>query len=46
MLLTKYPGFRESFHAGDLEPGSTEKYEEVQKKIKIMLKTIHYGPTS
>jgi hypothetical protein len=38
-------GFKESFHAGDLEPGSIEKYNEVQEKIGAMLKTAHFGST-
>ncbi|KAF5019520.1 hypothetical protein F66182_8462 [Fusarium sp. NRRL 66182] len=37
--------FKESFHAGDLEPGYNEKYEEVQEKIRAMLKTPHSGST-
>ncbi|KAH6603838.1 mfs allantoate [Trichoderma cornu-damae] len=38
-------GFKESFHQGDLEPGSTERYFEVQEKIETMLGTTHTGAT-
>ncbi|KAM0425389.1 hypothetical protein ACHAPT_009446 [Fusarium lateritium] len=38
-------GFKESFHAGDLEPGSNEKWDEVQERITAMLGTSHAGPT-
>ncbi|KAM6506796.1 hypothetical protein FALCPG4_018622 [Fusarium falciforme] len=38
-------GFKESFHAGDLEPGSNEKWDEVQERINAMLGTPHAGPT-
>ncbi|KAM5360707.1 hypothetical protein ACJZ2D_013585 [Fusarium nematophilum] len=38
-------GFKESFHAGDLEPGSNEKFTEVQERITTMLKHPHSGST-
>ncbi|KAF7560550.1 hypothetical protein G7046_g3593 [Stylonectria norvegica] len=38
-------GFKKSFHAGDLEPGSTQRFSEVQDKIASMLKFAHSGPT-
>lgn len=38
-------GFKEAFHAADFEPGSTEKYGQVQDKIEAMLSTPHSGPT-
>ncbi|UKZ96115.1 uncharacterized protein TrAFT101_010916 [Trichoderma asperellum] len=38
-------GFKESFHQGDLEPGSSEKYFQVQDKIGALLKTTHTGAT-
>ncbi|KAF5009291.1 hypothetical protein FDECE_4503 [Fusarium decemcellulare] len=38
-------GFKESFHEGDLEPDATKKFQEVQDKIGIMLRTSHIGPT-
>lgn len=37
--------FKSSFHAGDLEPGSDEKYSEVQGILDTMLKHKHSGPT-
>lgn len=38
-------GFKESFHQGDLEPGSTEKFLEIQEKIGLLLQTANTGPT-
>lgn len=38
-------GFKESFHAGDLEPGGTANFREVQDKIIFMLNYAHSGPT-
>ncbi|RMJ18642.1 hypothetical protein CDV36_001762 [Fusarium kuroshium] len=38
-------GFKDSFHAGDLEPGSNEHWDEVQERIDAMLATPHAGPT-
>ncbi|KAH7142034.1 hypothetical protein EDB81DRAFT_948268 [Dactylonectria macrodidyma] len=38
-------GFKESFHAGDLEPGGTPNFREVQDKITLMLNYGHSGPT-
>lgn len=38
-------GFKESFHAGDLEPGSTQKFTDAQTKVAEMLKNPHSGPT-
>ncbi|KAL6855650.1 hypothetical protein J3F83DRAFT_753815 [Trichoderma novae-zelandiae] len=37
--------FKEAFHDGDLEPGSSEKYLQVQETIASMLQTPHTGPT-
>ncbi|KAF4975727.1 hypothetical protein FZEAL_7503 [Fusarium zealandicum] len=37
-------GFKESFHAADLEPGSTEKFYQVQNQINMMLSSAHSGP--
>ncbi|KAH0489941.1 hypothetical protein TgHK011_001430 [Trichoderma gracile] len=37
--------FKEAFHDGDLEPGSKEKYLQVQEMITSMLKTPHTGKT-
>ncbi|KAI8668515.1 hypothetical protein NCS55_00877700 [Fusarium keratoplasticum] len=38
-------GFKDSFHAGDLEPGSNENWDQVQERINAMLATPHAGPT-
>ncbi|RFU76443.1 mfs allantoate [Trichoderma arundinaceum] len=38
-------GFKESFHQGDLEPGCTERYSDVQDKIGMMLNNAHTGAT-
>ncbi|UZP45173.1 hypothetical protein NXS19_012985 [Fusarium pseudograminearum] len=37
--------FKESFHAGDLEPGYNAKYALLQKTLHAMLHTAHSGPT-
>ncbi|KAM0283247.1 hypothetical protein ACHAQK_011072 [Fusarium lateritium] len=37
--------FKESFHAGDLEPGYNAKYEQLQERLRAMLATPHSGPT-
>ncbi|KAL6924063.1 hypothetical protein FSST1_001337 [Fusarium sambucinum] len=37
--------FKESFHAGDLEPGYNEKYTLLQNTLQEMLKTEHSGST-
>ncbi|SPJ83940.1 uncharacterized protein FTOL_10456 [Fusarium torulosum] len=37
--------FKESFHAGDLEPGYNAKYEQLQDRLRAMLQTPHTGPT-
>ncbi|KAF9777318.1 hypothetical protein IL306_004449 [Fusarium sp. DS 682] len=37
--------FKESFHAGDLEPGYNVKYEQLQERMRAMLKTPHVGST-
>ncbi|KAL7918391.1 hypothetical protein ACQKWADRAFT_330782 [Trichoderma austrokoningii] len=38
-------GFKEAFHEGDFEPGSNEKYFQVQDQISALLKTAHTGAT-
>lgn len=43
--LTSNAGFKEGFHAGDLEPGAQEKYAEIQDKIETMLSFSHSGST-
>lgn len=43
-MLTS-PGFKESFHAGDLEPGYNTKYNLLQETLRAMLKTTHVGST-
>ncbi|KAG4288522.1 hypothetical protein FPRO06_06174 [Fusarium proliferatum] len=37
--------FKESFHAGDLEPGYNAKYNLLQESLRAMLKTPHVGST-
>ena len=37
--------FKEAFHDGDLEPGSSEKHSQVKVVIDSMLKTPHWGKT-
>ncbi|CVL02188.1 uncharacterized protein FMAN_08270 [Fusarium mangiferae] len=37
--------FKESFHAGDLEPGYNAKYNLLQETLRAMLKTTHVGST-
>lgn len=37
--------FKESIHEGDLEPGSVEKYYQVQEKIDEILRHSHSGST-
>ncbi|KAF5638658.1 major facilitator superfamily transporter [Fusarium sp. NRRL 25303] len=37
--------FKESFHAGDLEPGYNTKYNLLQETLRAMLKTPHVGST-
>ncbi|KAL9568814.1 hypothetical protein ACKAV7_007031 [Fusarium commune] len=37
--------FKESFHAGDLEPGYNAKYNLLQETLRAMLKTPHVGST-
>ncbi|KAF5978634.1 major facilitator superfamily transporter [Fusarium coicis] len=37
--------FKESFHAGDLEPGYNAKYNLLQETLRAMLKTSHVGST-
>ncbi|EXK24719.1 hypothetical protein FOMG_18573 [Fusarium oxysporum f. sp. melonis 26406] len=37
--------FKESFHAGDLEPGYNAKYEQFRERLRAMLQTPHAGPT-
>ncbi|KAH7304580.1 hypothetical protein B0I35DRAFT_484412 [Stachybotrys elegans] len=38
-------GFKSSFHQGDLEPGSNDRWQEVEEKIKTMLNNTHVGST-
>ncbi|KAF4991683.1 hypothetical protein FGRMN_7656 [Fusarium graminum] len=37
--------FKESFHAGDLEPGYNAKYDQIQEHLRAMLQLVHTGPT-
>lgn len=43
--MTDHLDLKNSFHQGDLEPGSNEKYFQVQDTIGAMLKTAHTGAT-
>ena len=38
-------GIKESLHDGDLEPGASQRYREVQDKLGIMLQLIYSGST-
>ncbi|CAG1962744.1 unnamed protein product [Fusarium graminearum] len=38
-------GYKQSLHAGDLEPGCSAKYDLLQKTLQAMLQTTHSGPT-
>jgi hypothetical protein len=45
-VFDRLPGFKESFHAGGLEPGYNAKYALLQECLSAMLQTPHSGPTA